>query len=96
MKTKITIELEIDGDQADAEHVVDALLDAGFLQDAINDHDFDAGALHVTQTTCFAEQSTLVPARCTGGCGDIEATSADLRAGRCPSCGRDLEASAGR
>jgi hypothetical protein len=49
----ITITLEIDGYQSDAEHVVDSLLDAGFLQDAINDHDADAGPLHVTAATIY-------------------------------------------
>lgn len=45
--TTVTVVLEIEGDPADALHVVDALLDAGFFQDAINDHDADAGPLHV-------------------------------------------------
>ncbi len=46
--TKIVIELEIEGDPRDAYHVVDRLLDAGFFQDAVNDHDVeDTGVLHV-------------------------------------------------
>lgn len=45
----IVIRLEVEGDPSDALHVVDSLLDAGFLQDAINEHDVDdAGELHVT------------------------------------------------
>ena len=45
--TTITIALDIKGTPEDAQHVVDSLLDAGFFQDAINDHDADAGPLHV-------------------------------------------------
>lgn len=48
---KIIVELEIDGDPADAYHVVDSLLDGGVFQDAINEHDFDAGELRVTRAT---------------------------------------------
>lgn len=47
----IVITLEIDGTPADAAHVVDRLLDAGFLQDAINGHDCDAGPLRVRVAT---------------------------------------------
>ncbi len=43
----VTIILQIRGDIADAQYVADAVLEAGCLQDAINDHDFDAGPLHV-------------------------------------------------
>ena len=45
--TTITIALDIKGKPEDAQYVVDNLLDAGFFQDAINDHDADAGPLHV-------------------------------------------------
>lgn len=45
---RIVITLEIDGAQDDADTVVDALLDAGLLQDAINAHESDAGPLRVT------------------------------------------------
>lgn len=49
MKTRITVVLDIEGDANDASHVVDSLLDAGFFQDAINEHDVDdCGELHVT------------------------------------------------
>jgi len=96
MKTKVTIELEIEGYTTDAGYVVDQILDAGVLQDAISEHEYDAGPLRVTQATSFAAESERVAAHCTGGCGDIEATSADLRAGRCPACGRDLEMTEGR
>jgi len=45
----VLIRLEIEGRQEDAEEVVDRLLDAGALQDAINDHDVEGcGPLHVT------------------------------------------------
>jgi hypothetical protein len=48
VKTVILVRLVIEGEGYDASHVVDALLDAGFFQDAINDHDCDAaGPLHV-------------------------------------------------
>lgn len=48
MLTKILIELEIDEQTpGDARFVVDSILDAGVLQDAINDHDSDAGPLRV-------------------------------------------------
>lgn len=45
--TTVTIALDIEGTPENAQHVVDSLLDAGFLQDAINGHDADAGPLHV-------------------------------------------------
>lgn len=46
--TTLTVVLEIEGDPTDVLHVVDSLLDAGFFQDAINDHDVDdAGPVHV-------------------------------------------------
>ena len=44
---KMIIELEIEGLEADATSVIDELLDSGLLQDAINDHEFDAGPLLV-------------------------------------------------
>jgi hypothetical protein len=47
---RVTIEMVIEGDLVDATHVVDLMLDAGFFQDAINDHDADdtnAGPLRV-------------------------------------------------
>jgi hypothetical protein len=47
MSCKITIELEIDGNPDEALYVVSELLDAGQLQDAINDHDFDVGKVQV-------------------------------------------------
>jgi hypothetical protein len=51
--TKIIVELEIEGEPSDAESVVDSALDAGHLQDAINDHDCDGvGPLRVLSATC--------------------------------------------
>ncbi len=48
MTTRIIVELDIEGDRVDAAEVVDRLLDAGFFQDSINEHDVDgAGPLHV-------------------------------------------------
>jgi hypothetical protein len=44
---KVVIHLEIEGSAADAYYVIDGILDAGFLQDAINEHDADCGVLHV-------------------------------------------------
>lgn len=66
MKARITVTLEIEGDPADAQWVVDKLLDAGFFQDAINDHDVeDAGPLHVTSAT--AQIADVIHAPTLGG-----------------------------
>lgn len=46
---KVVVEMEkIECDDAsDAFHVVDEVLDAGDFQDAINEHEFDAGSVLV-------------------------------------------------
>lgn len=44
MSAPLTVILEIEGPEEDALAVVDALLDAGFFQDAINDHDVEGCA----------------------------------------------------
>lgn len=46
--TTFTIELEIGGDPAAAREAVDAALDAGALQDAINEYESDDGEVEVT------------------------------------------------
>jgi hypothetical protein len=43
----LTVVLEIEGSEVDARYVVNELLDAGFFQDAINEHDCEAGLLRV-------------------------------------------------
>lgn len=59
MKTTVIVKLEIDGSASDAFHVVDSLLDAGFFQDAINEHDVeDCGPLHVTSAMSEAAPAT--------------------------------------
>jgi hypothetical protein len=46
--TRILVQLEIEGDPTDAYDVVDAVLDAGQFQDAINEHDLEGcGPLRV-------------------------------------------------
>lgn len=45
---RVIIELEVDGDLDDATYVIDEILESGLLQDAIADHDFDAGDVNVT------------------------------------------------
>ena len=64
----IHVMLEIEGKAADAYHVVDSLLDAGFFQDAINDHDADAGDLHVTSAVCRLDVSDVSPCAASMGC----------------------------
>lgn len=44
---KLTIELLIEGGKNDAQTVVEEMLDQGVIQDWINDHELDAGELHV-------------------------------------------------
>lgn len=44
---RLIVELEIEGDEKNAYAVVDDILDGGVFQDAINDHDGDAGPLRV-------------------------------------------------
>lgn len=57
----VLIVLEIEGSQSDAFAVVDALLDTGFLQDAINDHEVeDAGPLRVTSALSMAEKDSVL------------------------------------
>lgn len=58
-RVTLVIELEIDGDPSDAFDVVDGLLDAGFLQDAINDHDRDAGPLHVVSAVAVLKADPI-------------------------------------
>jgi hypothetical protein len=61
VKTKITIELEVEGDESEALYVVESLLDNGDLQESINDHAFDVGPLRVLSATAHsphADQET--------------------------------------
>jgi hypothetical protein len=65
--TKIRIDLVICATASDALHVVDALLDAGFLQDAVNDHDADAGPCRVMTAIARIDQTCehgYTPATC--------------------------------
>ncbi len=50
--TTLVITLVIEGNEDDTLQGVDDLLDAGLLQDAINDHDSDAGPLRVLTALC--------------------------------------------
>jgi hypothetical protein len=59
---RIRIVLEIEGDQADALTVIGELLDAGIMQDDINDHEFDAGQLRVVSAVCEPHESAARPA----------------------------------
>lgn len=58
----VAVKIRVVGNPGDAIHVVDALLDAGILQDAINDHDADAGPLRVES----AVATISAPARSSG------------------------------
>jgi len=52
MKCKVIIEMEIEGELADALAVVDQLLDEGIPQDEINKHELeDVGPLEVLNAT---------------------------------------------
>jgi hypothetical protein len=64
----IVIELEIDGDEQDAADVVDRVLDTGILQDAINDHEFDAGPVRVTSAVVVVRPSKIPPCAAAMGC----------------------------
>ena len=46
--SKFIIEIEIDGDEDAASAAIDSALDAGVLQDYINDYDHDEGPLEVS------------------------------------------------
>lgn len=48
---RLVVELEVEGDEANACAVVDDVLDGGAFQDAINEHDCDAGPLRVKSAT---------------------------------------------
>lgn len=57
---RIIIELDIDGDATEAMDAVDAALDSGLLQDAIN-----SDAIEVTSALSrFAQKTDKCPARC--------------------------------
>lgn len=85
MSTKILIELIIDGDASDAHHVVDMILDAGLLQDAINEHDCDdAGPLHVTNAIVIDSETPARMSTC-GKCGN-EYPCDEKGNGDCAAC----------
>lgn len=67
---KITIELEIEGDAVDAYHVVNEILDIGMLQDAINEHEADAGPLRVTSATVHSSTTHARRVSTCGRCGN--------------------------
>jgi len=59
----VVVKLKVRGAEQDALHVVDALLDAGFFQDAINDHTVDGcGPLHVKVAVVRGAEEVLPPA----------------------------------
>lgn len=63
-RVRLRIDLEVEGDEQDALHVVDTLLDAGFFQDAINEHDVeDAGELRVKSIVVRGEPSEYSPSQ---------------------------------
>lgn len=55
--TRVAIVLELVGGADDATTVIDKLLDTGLLQDAINDHEYEAGHLRVLSATSRHEAS---------------------------------------
>lgn len=63
MKTTIVIELEIEGDASEAFDVVDRVLDAGTLQDAIHEYaaDMERGPLEVTSAVCVVRREDAIP-----------------------------------
>lgn len=93
--TRIIVEIEIEGDPLEALSVVDAALDAGHLQDAINDHDCDGvGPLRVLTATCRVKPAPLherrARARCPGR--DHGQHIADVCAGNCcTACGGPID-----
>ena len=60
MTTTITIKLKIEGGTADASYVIDEILDSGLLQDAINDHEYDAGELRVLSVMIDSVEKTTI------------------------------------
>jgi len=50
-RSVVIVRLVIEGDASDAAYVVGEALDAGHLQDAINEHDCEAGPLRVVSAT---------------------------------------------
>jgi len=57
---EVHVVLQVRGSAGDTLHVVDALLDAGFFQDAINEHDVDdAGDLHVVSAVVRTREAVL-------------------------------------
>lgn len=53
---RLTITLDLIGSVDDAEYVANKLLDAGAVQDLINEHDFDAGDLAILDASASAEE----------------------------------------
>jgi hypothetical protein len=91
--TRVIVELTIEGDEENAVYVVDALLDVGLLQDAINDHDLDAGPMRVTCALAWPAadyQNGEVTVHCAGGCGDYVVSATSAATGKCQACGGDL------
>jgi hypothetical protein len=72
---RVIVTLELLGDPASAQHVVDAVLDAGVFQDAINDHDCDAKPLRVLAASARVEPTE--PPIATGTVREFTAADAD-------------------
>jgi hypothetical protein len=58
--TRVVIVLEIEGKPNDAFYVVDALLDTGWLQTNIEEHEFDAGELRVTRAVACTQHGYTI------------------------------------
>lgn len=89
---RVIIDLDLTGDPAEALRAVHKALDAGALQEEIETFaDSDVRVTSTLARLCRRQHHARLAAHCTGGCGDIDVTRADLEAARCPHCGRELD-----